>query len=234
MNFEITEISESDMPEELGKIEKPAVDEFKNGRKLFFVPLVFSGRELPTEFTDIYNRYWDQVESQISGLEAKLGPVNRIFHELVPESGEEGLKTLQQISSNSLLISKKRIEKGAVFEAVEDSETLSELMDWSRCLSIGLQSQKVFSTIHGFYNEVVKKRNESISKKLDELLKENESAILIMGEGHHTQFPPDIRVFYIAPPALDELKRWMRDYEAKQKEQASKDTDQPADLSKES
>jgi hypothetical protein len=222
------------MPEELGKIEKPAAGEFKEGRKIFFVPLVLSGRELPPEFILIYNRYWDQVESQISGLEDKLGPVNRVFHELVPENGKEGLKTLEQMNANSLLISQKRIEKGAVFEAVEDVEILSELMDWSRCLSLGLQSQKVFSTIHGFYNEVVKKRNESISKKLDELLKQNESAILIMGEGHHIQFPPDIRVFYVAPPALDELKRWMKDYEAKQKEQPSKAADEPPDISKES
>ena len=221
------------MAEELGKIEKPTADEFKNGRKLFFVPLVLSGPELPPEFINIYDRYWDQVEAQISGLEDKLGPVNRVFHELVPESGEEGLKTLQQMNVNSLLITKKRIEKGAAFEAVEDIEILSELMDWSRCLSLGLQSQKVFSTIHGFYNEVVKKRNESISKKLNELLKENESAVLIMGEGHHIQFPPDIRVFYVAPPALDELKRWMRDYEAKQKEQPSKGTDeQPINVKK--
>jgi hypothetical protein len=36
-----------------------------------------------------------------------------------------------------------------------------------------------------------------------------------MREGHQVQFPEDIQVFYIAPPALDEIRRWLRDQEAK-------------------
>ena len=31
-----------------------------------------------------------------------------------------------------------------------------------------------------------------------------------MREGHQLQFPSDIEVFYVAPPALDEIKRWSR------------------------
>ena len=207
------------MPEELGKIEKPAAEDYKAGRKLFFVPLIFSTQDLPQEFTEKYEKYWEQVDAQIASLEEKLGPVNRIFHELIPQSGEEGIKALKHIKVNSLQIVQSRIERGAVLEAAENEETLTELMDWSRCLSLGLQSQKVYTSIYGFYAEASKKRNESISQKIDHTLKENESAIIIMGEGHHVQFPPDIRVFYVAPPALDELKRWLRDYEIKVKEQ---------------
>jgi hypothetical protein len=206
------------MPEELGKIEKPPVEDFKSGRKLFFIPLIFSGKELPREFTEKYDRYWEQVESQIAGLELKLGQVNRIYHELVPESGEESINTLKQLNVSSFQIVQSRVEKGAVLEATEDNDILSELMDWSRCLSIGLQSQKVFSTIYGFYTEANKKRYEAISRKINATLKENETGILIMAEEHHVQFPSDIRIFYVAPPALDELKRWLRDYEAKMKE----------------
>ena len=43
---------------------------------------------------------------------------------------------------------------------------------------------------------------------------------------HQVQFPPDIEVFYVAPPALDEIKRWFRtrdeEYQA-QTEQESKE-----------
>lgn len=219
------------MPEELGKIEKPPVEGFKKGRKLFFVPLILPGQEMPPEFKVIYNRYWDQVDAQINSLEAKLGPAKHVFHELVPESGEEGLKVLEEMKVNSLLIVKNRIEKGAAFEAIEDKEVLSELMDWSRCLSLGLQSQKVFSQIYKFYNEAIKARDEFLSQKFNELLKEDESAVLIMVEGHHVQFPDDVSTFYVAPPALDEIKRWMRDYQAKQKEtppeQSEQDTESP-------
>jgi hypothetical protein len=212
------------MAEELGKIEKPNVEDFVQGRKLYFVPLVFTNQDLPQEYTEKNNRYWEQVESQIISLEAKLGKTQHIFHELIPESGQEGLNTLKQLKVNSLKIVETRIEKGTILESTEDSEILAELMDWSRCLSIGLQSQKVYSTIYGAYTEANTHRNESISKKIDQALKENETAILIMGEGHHVRFPDDIRVFYIAPPALDEIKRWMRDYEARPKDQPAEKT----------
>ena len=205
------------MAEEIGKIEKPLAEDFKAGRKLFFVPLIFPGKELSEEFQEKYNRYWNQVESQIANLETKLGQTSRIYHELIPEGGEEGTKALKQLNISSLQIVRSRIQNGATLEATEDEEILTELMDWSRCLSLGLQSQRVFSAIYGFYTEANKKRHEFISKKLNASLKENETGILIMAEGHHVQFPPDVKIFYIAPPALDEIKRWLRDHQAKAK-----------------
>ncbi len=209
------------MPEELGKIEKPSVEEFQAERKLFFVPMVLSSKDFPLEFLVKVDQYWDEVESQVSGLESKLGPVNHIFHELIPEEGESGLKLLKDLNLGSYEIVRTRFEKGAKLEAIEDNDILTELTDWSRCLSSGLQNQKVFSRIYGFYTEINNQRNEHIAKRLNDVLKPDEIGILIMAEGHHVQFPADIRVFYVAPPSLDGIKRWLRDYEAKiQKEQA--------------
>jgi hypothetical protein len=38
------------------------------------------------------------------------------------------------------------------------------------------------------------------------------------------KFPADMQVFYVAPPALDEIKRWLREQEEKQrKEQGEKE-----------
>jgi hypothetical protein len=39
--------------------------------------------------------------------------------------------------------------------------------------------------------------------------------LLFIREGHLVQFPPDIDVFSVAPPALDEIHRWARDRAAK-------------------
>ena len=36
-----------------------------------------------------------------------------------------------------------------------------------------------------------------------------------MRENHQVQIPADIQVFYVAPPALDEIKRWLREHENK-------------------
>lgn len=203
------------MSEELGKIEKPPLEKFRKGRRLYFVPLIYCGRESTTEYLEKFNRYWNQVEDKMSALEMKLGKVARIYHELVPAGGEQGIKAVKEINDKSYEIIKNRLDKGAQLESAEEGELLTELMDWSRCLAVGLQSQKAFTTVYQSYTEISKKRNEHIAHQIDETLKADEIGILFMREGHQVQFPEDIQVFYIAPPALDEIRRWLRDQEAK-------------------
>jgi hypothetical protein len=203
------------MSEELGKIEKPLAENFKAGRKLYFVPLIFGRADLPLDITLKFSTFWDQVESQIANLEDKLGRVTHIMHEMVPEDGDAGLKDLEQVSPGSIAMVRSRVEKGCLFEPVEDPEVIAELMDWSRCLGLGLQSQKVFSAVYQQYTDANNKRNDFIAQKIDSLVKPSESCILIMGEGHHVKFPADFQVFYVAPPALDEIKRWLREHEQK-------------------
>jgi hypothetical protein len=203
------------MAEELGKIEKPPLASFKKGRKLYFVPLIYSGQDLPEEYLIKFNKYWDQIEKQVAELALKLGEVNRIYHELIATSGEDGMKTIAELSEKSHKIARVCLEKQAQLEAVEDNDILTEFMDWSRCLIIGLQNPKVVSRVYDAYIEAGKKRNEYIARKIDETLKENEIGLLLMRENHQVQFPPDIQVFYVAPPALDEIKRWLREHENK-------------------
>jgi hypothetical protein len=203
------------MSEELGKIEKPSLEEFRKGRKLYFVPLIYCGRESPPDYLERFNRYWNQVEDKISSLEMKLGKVAKLYHELVPAGGEEGIKAIKEINDKSYQIIKNRLDKGAQLESAEEGELLTELMDWSRCLAIGLQSQKALTTVYQSYTEISKKRNEHIARQIDETLKADEISILFMHEGHQVQFPEDIQVLYIAPPALDEIRRWLRDRETK-------------------
>ncbi|MFH1002947.1 MAG: hypothetical protein V1780_02255 [Chloroflexota bacterium] len=203
------------MAEELGKIEKPLAADFKTGRKLYFVPLVYRGQESPPEYLERYQRYWQQVAGQLDDLEAKLGRISKLYHELITDGGEEGLKVLKELNEPGHRITQARREKGTELEATEALETLTEFMDWSRCLMVGLQNQAVFNQVYRSYTEAGKKRNEHISRHLDETLGENETAVLFMAENHQVAFPPDIQVFYVAPPALDEIKRWLRDREAK-------------------
>lgn len=204
------------MSEELGKIEKPLVEEFKKGRRLYFVPLIYCGKEPPDEYLEKSNRYWNQVEDKLSALELRLGKVGKIYHELIPTRGEEGIKAIRELNEKSYEVIRNRLDKGAQLEATEEGELLAELMDWSRCLAIGLQSQKVFTTAYQSYTEISKKRNEHISHHIDITLEEDEIGMLFMREGHEVQFPEDIQVFYIAPPALDEIRRWLRDQGGKQ------------------
>jgi len=201
------------MAEELGKIEKPSVEEFKKGRKLYYIPLLYKSEDVPEDYLEKVNRYWEQVEQQINELTCKLGQVNRLYHELIASSGEEGAKTIGELNEGSHKIIQIYMEKSAQLEAIEDDDILTEFMDWSRCLMIGLQNPKVTTKVYESYIEVGKKRNEYIAKKIDETLKDDEIGILLMRENHQVQFPSDIQVIYVSPPALDEIKRWMRDRE---------------------
>jgi hypothetical protein len=203
------------MAEELGKIEKPPLEKFKKGRKLYFVPVIYISEGLPEDYVQKFNRYWEQVEKQIAELALKLGEVKKVYHELVALSGESGAESVKELNNPGYKIIKTCLEKNAQLEALEDADLLTEYMDWSRCLVIGLQNPKVVSKVYESYIEVGKKRNEFIARKIDETLKEDEIGIVLMRENHQVQFPSDIQVFYISPPALDEIKRWLRERESK-------------------
>ena len=202
------------MPEELGKIEKPSVEEFKKGRKLYFIPLIYCGKDSPTEYRAIYDKYWEQVEHQITDLEAKLGRINKVFHELVAFGGKEGSTAIKELNSESYNLIKLRLDNEARLEAIEESDILTEFIDWNKCLAVGLQSQKAFTRIYESLLEVGKRRNDYIARRIDESLKSDEIGVLIMREGHQVQFPPGIQIFYVSPPALDEIQRWFREREA--------------------
>lgn len=214
------------MSEQLGKIEKPAADEFKAGRKLFFVPLLFTPVNPKPELEELVNKYWGQIETQIANLESKLTQVTKMYHELISLGGEQGAKAVEEINKATYQIVKTRLDKGAELHPIETVELFTEFMDWGKCLSVGLENPKVFDKVWEFYTEAKKKREENISKQIDNSLNPGEAGILLMREGHAVQFPPDIQVFYVAPPALDEIKRWFREQEAKPKPDGDKTSGQ--------
>ncbi|MFA5451739.1 MAG: hypothetical protein WC231_07095, partial [Dehalococcoidales bacterium] len=55
----------------------------------------------------------------------------------------------------------------------------------------------------------------------------DEIGLLIVTENHRIQFPPDIEVFYVAPPALDEYKRWLRRQEESPKKEKPASQEKP-------
>jgi len=199
------------MSQELGKIQKPEVEKFIKGRKLFLVPIIYSAKGAPTEYIEKFDLYWNQVEEQLRNLEEKLGNVRRVYHELISQNGEDGLKILQELNPKSYLIVSQKCQNNAELNAVEDKELADENMDWQRCLYIGFISKKVAAKISEFYTDSSRKRYEYIAKQIDKTLGESEIAILFIREGHSVQFPKDIEVFSVAPPALNDIYRWLRD-----------------------
>jgi hypothetical protein len=199
------------MPEQLGKIEKLEAERFKKGKKLYLVPLVYSVEEAPDEYKEKCSRYWQQVAEQLNNLASKIGMVSRVYHESIFQSDEDGMKAMERLNPSGYQIAKTQCDNGAIFETVEEEELFEEVMDWQRCLMLGFMSDKVASKVSEFYVEAAKKRNGYIAKKISETLKEDEAGLLFIRDEHSVQFPSDIEVFSIFPPALDEIHRWYRD-----------------------
>jgi len=199
------------MPEQLGKIERLEVEHFKKGKKLYLVPVVYSGEDAPDEYKEKCSRYWQQIAEQLANLASKIGKVNRVYHESILQSGEHGMKAMERLNPSSYQIAKTQCDNGAIFETIEERELFEEVMDWQRCLMLGFISDKVANKVSEFYVEAAKKRNDFIAKKIIETLKDDEAGLLFIREEHSVQFPSDIEVFSIFPPALDEIHRWYRD-----------------------
>ena len=199
------------MNEELGKIEKPEAERFKGQRKLYLVPLLYIGKDSPPDYVERFELYWQQVSEQIANQELKIGEVRRVYHESIGLGGEEGLKIMEQLSPPSHRIARDKCQGGALVEATEQVELADECLDWERCLLLGFLSRSAAEKVAGFYREASKKRYEHISRRIDETLGDDEVGILFIREGHPVQFPQDIEVFSVAPPALDAIHRWLRD-----------------------
>ena len=108
------------MTEELGKIEKPEAEQFREKRKLCLVPLLFFWEDAPAEYKEKLNQYWQEVTEHIANLESKIGRVNRIYHESITVSGEEGLKVLEKLNPSVCQIANDKCQSGAELEVIED------------------------------------------------------------------------------------------------------------------
>lgn len=199
------------MGEELGRIDRPSVESFGEGRKLFVIPLVLRGDNAPDEYVKRYDLYWEQVREQLAKLEEKMGSVHRIYHEAIVVGGDEGLKIMEKMNTVSCAIVRERCERGARLEATDDRELAEESMDWERCLLAGFISEKVARMVSQFYVDASRKRYGYMARRIDETLGPGERAILFITEGHSLQFPEEIQVFSIFPPALDQIHKWFRD-----------------------
>lgn len=198
------------MAEQLGKFDKPEVEQFTGKRKLYLVPLLFAGEDAPTDYLEKCNIYWGQVSQHLANLENRLGVPNHLYHESIVLEGEDALKMVERLNPSCYQIVKDKCQSGAVLESTEDRELAEECMDWERILLMGFISQKVAKLVSDYYVEVAKKRYEYIANRIDETLKENEVGVLFIREGHGVQFPEGVEVFSVAPPALDEIHRWQR------------------------
>lgn len=205
------------MAEELGRMERPSAEPFKQSRKLLLVPRLPEPPDSAEGAAEIAQRYWSQVYSQVASLEARLGRIGRVYHETLTEGGSEGLERVHDLDAMSHIMVEPRCNGGAILEATEDQEILAEALDLQRCLMMPFMSNKVASALQEWFGDTLRRRYQHMSSRIESTLGQGEVGLLVVSERHQVQFPADVEVFFVAPPALDEFRRCMEDWAARQR-----------------
>ncbi len=200
------------MAQELGRIQRPSAGQYDGRRKLLLVPLVYGPQADNPEGATVLQNYWDQMQTQVAALETALGGLQHIYHESLTVGGEEGLEQLGAADQRSHGFITSKTKSGAVLEATEDMDVLLETLDLQRCMMVPLASTSVASKLQEWHSDSNRQRYEHIANQIDSTLGENETGLLMISERHQVQFPSDIEVFYVSPPALDEYRRWFQNW----------------------
>ena len=215
------------MSQELGRMERPSAEAFRGKRKLFLVPRVYPPPVDEAEGSAIVQRYWDQVDAQVSSLESGLGPVRHVYHESVTDGGDGALSKMESIDGRCHAFIQARCMAGAAYEATEDREVLEETIDLQGCMMLPFTGARVPAGLREWLADGTRRRYEYVARRIDETLEEDEVGVLFINERHQVQFPAGVEVFFVSPPALDEYRRWLDGWAARQRasyaEQAAED-----------
>ena len=193
----------------LSRMPKPSAEQYKDVRKLLLAPLFVFPISDSDEVEPLLEKYWSEIRDQVQNLERSLGLVTEVFHENVFLTGDDGLNMVERINPKGHSFVQTLIRSTANLVAFEDQETIMELSDWQRCLSIGIMSEKVRKIVLDGYTQISTQRSELLTKKINESIPEGGCAIIFTLEESKIQFPEDIQVFYISPPSLNEIKNWI-------------------------
>jgi len=196
---------------EIGKIDKPDVERYKNKRKIYYVRNLYLPQNATDGYKEIFYRYWNEVEEHLGKLEV-AGKIEKIFCESIYMTGDEAMKVLNSMNVRLEEIVQKKIDAGGKLLPLESKEIFGIYIDWYHCLS-HVKTPSVHEMIHQFLDETIKKRFEHIKSVLQENIADSEAAMLIMRDGEQKllELPDDIELFNITPPAYDDLVLFIKD-----------------------
>ena len=204
---------------ELGRIQKPGVDQFSGKRKLYCVASVYPIEDAPDDYKDLVNKYWDEVVQQIEKIET-AGRAGKIFCELMSDQSDEDFDLLKRVNERAHQLVRQRLEQGDTLVPLESKEIAGPYTDWGNCLRV-VFTHDVFAKVLQFFMEYSEKRFQHMVTRIDENLSGGEAGLLIMKDEDRAklQFPGDVEVFLITPPSYDDIVRWLRENLGKKKTQ---------------
>lgn len=133
-------------------------------------------------------KFWDKVEEAIDKLDLDYSKV-RIFQDGMPVSGELALKIVNEAAekgSRNYQIIKKMIEKGAMIEETESKELLLKEYNYVKEFTSAEKEKKevALKEYEKAKDELIRKRDEFIAKRIDETLNQRDTGFLFIGAHH--------------------------------------------------
>lgn len=196
---------------ELGKISRPDIEKYKDKKKIYFVRNIYLPQNATDKYKNIFKRYWQEVDEHLDKLE-HAGKITDIFCESIYMTGEKAMEVLNSMNPLMKKIVEKKIDAGAKFIPLEDEEIFGAYIDWNNSLML-VRSEGVYKTVHNYLKKTAKDRLKHMSSVLTKNISKGEAGLLIMREEERQQLdlPHDIEVFFVMPPAYDDLIHFIND-----------------------
>ncbi|MGC8602654.1 MAG: hypothetical protein ACP5VS_03075 [Desulfomonilaceae bacterium] len=187
-------------------------------RKLFYVPIVHTevdmgalsesikmayvkkmGLQAWKRKRDLIERFWNDLESAVDNLNLPY-PKTKVYQDGLPLSDKgndlEIVNKLASSGSRNHKLLKKLIEKGATLVGTESPGLLLEEYNLAMKTLNGAKPSEADEAQKMKAEEILKKRDEFIAKRINETLKSGEIGILFIGSLHNVipLLNPDIEV----------------------------------------
>ena len=215
---------------ELGKIEKPEANSFKENRKLYVVPtLPFEelAQEMDIDRAKV-ERFWGEVREKIEYFRSTYGNISRVYVESMDEDETKGIEFFERLGkeSNHYKFLKNLTDAGAKLKGIDSITSLrrTKLLYDEYSISFSPETEDIHKGFYGkdidfnkwreYLVKMIQETQDGIGKHATGIigeLPENTNGVLIFTDGRPIEYPAGIDVFQIRPPAFDELAKLLRD-----------------------
>lgn len=160
------------------------------GKELTQVAISKLGREKWENNQKLIEKFWDELEKEIFGLNLNLENT-RIYQDGLPCEGEMGIKIIHntaELGSKNYQIIEKMVAKGARIVATENPELLIEernlLLDMLKVSSTSEkeEAKKRYIAKKDF---LLEQRDAYIASRINKTLENEETGILFIGAEHN-------------------------------------------------
>ncbi|MFX1450129.1 MAG: hypothetical protein ACFFCM_04760 [Promethearchaeota archaeon] len=199
---------------QIGKIEKKSLGSIKK-RKIIEIPLLFQinlpyiRKEILEEYSKKLTSYHTILKKWIQDYQSNIGKIDKIFLQALTEANINQIQELDYIENEQnfyYLLIKDLIGGGAKLQITEDTELVNESLAW---LS-QIQNYDALDIDFQLFLETIKDRDISITRKIEETLNENETAILLIGSEHSFSFSDEIEHIKFRPPIIEDIIKLLK------------------------